>query len=43
MGGAICITGCPEKYSSKVGNQQLMLAIMMGVIVTLLAILGVFN
>ncbi len=43
MGGAICITGCPEKYSSKVGNLQLMLAIMMGVIVTLLAILGVFN
>ena len=43
MGGAICITGCPEKYSSKVGNQQLMLAIMMGVIVTLLAVFGVFN
>ncbi len=43
MGGAICITGCPEKHSSKVANQQLVLAIMMGVIVTLLAVLGVLG
>ncbi|WP_283681141.1 SLC13 family permease [Parablautia sp. Marseille-Q6255] len=43
MGGAICITGCPEKYSSKVANQQLLLAIIMGIIVTLLAVFGVFG
>ena len=43
MGGAICITGCPEKHSSKVANQQLALAIMMGVISTLLAAFGVYG
>lgn len=43
MGGAICITGCQEKYSSKVANQQLLLAIIMGIIVTLLAVFGVFG
>ncbi|MBW7572461.1 SLC13 family permease [Caproiciproducens faecalis] len=43
MGGAICITGCPESHSNKVANQQLGLAIMMGVIVTLLAVLGVLG
>ncbi len=43
MGGAICITGCPEKHSSKVANQQLALAIMMGIISTLLAAFGVYG
>lgn len=43
MGGAISITGCPEKYSSKVANQQLALAIMLGVIATILAAVGFFG
>ncbi len=43
MGGAICITGCPEKHSSKVANQQLALAIMMSIISTLLAAFGVYG
>lgn len=43
MGGAICITGCPEKYSSKVANQQLALGIGMGVLMVVLAVFGVFG
>lgn len=43
QGGAIVITGCPEKYSGKVANQQLLLGILMGVVVTVLAAFGIFG
>ena len=43
QGGAIVITGCPEKYSGKVANQQLILGIIMGVVMTVLSVLGVFG
>ncbi len=43
QGGAVCITGCPEEHASKVANQQLLIGIMMGVIMTLLALLGIFG
>lgn len=43
MGGAIVISGCPEKYAGKVANQQLILGILMGVVLTVLSVFGLFG
>lgn len=43
MGGAIVISGCPEKYAGKVANQQLILGILMGAVLTVLSVFGLFG